>query len=731
MHKYPKIIMDETKVTPNDMMAKITTEQYADILHHTHKVSDLIDDASEKEEVVPYDDTELRELLKNKVDIVEGKSLVDDVEIERLAGLDNYDDTELRKDLDEVVQDLYNKIMGITDEDSTTVDEAYDTLKEVSKYIKEDGSAAANILNDIKNILETLKNKVDVVEGKSLVDDAEIVRLAGLNNYDDAELRELLKNKVDAVNGKSLLDDAEIERLSKLTSYDDTEIKNELSYITTVNNDKFSTLNERIFDLESKERFEIGNLPEGAVVSCQEKEIRVLCPANTEWTLHSNVGENGNANMRYMSFKAYAPKGAVSFKEGDRGVIVDKMFTFDDSFAGTDADGRNYSICWLALASFDGNNWTYFGKNSSAKKYIGWDYVVEWYDADGKLIATDSIRINLSNEDCHLVNDPYYVSKLTAAMNELSNYDDTEIKESIKNINQYDKETAKSDLVADNYIDMRGEPYFNEELNCFFANGVPVTVEEDPNNSNGVIIKWGVNGSVTIADSSKLYVYGGGDGYVTPKYIPRAKVTVNSGYVRCLYAGGCGNSVVDRAEVIINGGTVKNIMGGGRASDTRDNINRSSVVYDSSIVMNGGACDMLVGGSVGLGITENVCIVVNDGTINSYLIAGGSNGAVENAYVTIKGGTVKLFQSTNRGYVTNVEFMITGGTVNNVYCGGETADDVDGTIKSFKCDIVGGYIENLAVGTDGKEPMSIDKITGTINDGVVTNIPDELKNKLQ
>lgn len=160
-------------------------------------------------------------------------------------------------------------------------------------------------------------------------------------------------------------------------------------------------------------KYEIGNIPVGTLVDYGDKEIRIMVPSNVEWTKQT-VGETGNSNMYYMSFKAYAPDDAVGFKEGDRGVIIDEMFDFNGDFAGTDAFGRNYSICWLALASYNAatDTWTYFGKNSSAEKYIGWDYCVEWYNADGIVIAYDYVRINLSNENCHFVNEPYYVSKI-------------------------------------------------------------------------------------------------------------------------------------------------------------------------------------------------------------------------------------------------------------------------------------------------------------------------------
>ena len=177
-------------------------------------------------------------------------------------------------------------------------------------------------------------------------------------------------------------------------------------------------------------KFEIASKPVGALVNYSEKEIRVMCPVNTVWTKQT-VGSTGNANMYYMQFRAYAPKDAVSFKEGDRGVIIDKMFTFDDDFAGTDEFGRNYSVCWLALASYNESTdtWTYFGKNSSEEKYIGWDYVVQWFDANGVMIASDGIRINLSNEDCHASSEPYYIGN---AIKTAKEYTDAQIAAAIE-----------------------------------------------------------------------------------------------------------------------------------------------------------------------------------------------------------------------------------------------------------------------------------------------------------
>lgn len=159
------------------------------------------------------------------------------------------------------------------------------------------------------------------------------------------------------------------------------------------------------------QKYNISNTPAGTLVDYRDREIRVMCPINAEFT-KQEVGANGNADMYYMTFKAYAPKDAASFKEGDRGIIIDKMHTFDGPASGIDEFGRKYSVCWLALASYDPNTdtWNYFGKNSNESKYIGWDYVVEWYDANGVKIGFDSVRINLSNEDCHYCMKPYYMN---------------------------------------------------------------------------------------------------------------------------------------------------------------------------------------------------------------------------------------------------------------------------------------------------------------------------------
>lgn len=162
------------------------------------------------------------------------------------------------------------------------------------------------------------------------------------------------------------------------------------------------------------EEYEISYKPEGTIVDYRDKEIRVLCPTGTVFDLQ-NSGAGADPNLYYIGFKAYAPSDeVVSFKEDLAKAIADEtMYYFEDNdFAGVDEDGRKYSIAWLPVAKYDEATatWTYYGANSNEDEYIGWYYSVEWYDTDGVMVASDCIRINLTNETCHSAIEPFYMS---------------------------------------------------------------------------------------------------------------------------------------------------------------------------------------------------------------------------------------------------------------------------------------------------------------------------------
>lgn len=158
-------------------------------------------------------------------------------------------------------------------------------------------------------------------------------------------------------------------------------------------------------------KYEVCYTPIGTLVDYNDKEIRIMCPADTEWTRQSGAG---NPDLYYIGFKAYAPEGVVSFKEDTNLIIQDNtMYYFENNnYAGVDEYGRKYSIIWLPVAYYDNNEWYYYGEKSTADKYIGFHYSVEWYDAAGVRVGSDVIKINLSNENCHNVIEPYYIANV-------------------------------------------------------------------------------------------------------------------------------------------------------------------------------------------------------------------------------------------------------------------------------------------------------------------------------
>ncbi len=257
---------------------------------------------------------------------------------------------------------------------------------------------------DAKGILRLVENETDFSELEAVI--------ATKANASDVEALEgQIATKADAVEVDTKINKAVTDTVANVNAYTDEKLE--------------AALGEYL-----AKKYEITNKPDGTLVNYRDKEIRVMCPADTKW-VKQNVGANGNANYYYMGFKAYAPDGAVSFKEDDQATIADQtMYYFENNdFAGIDENGRKFSIVWLALASYDEATgvWTYFGAKSTAEKYIGWYYSVEWYDADGMMIASDCIRINLSNENCHSSIEPFYVGSM---MKEI----DTKIEEKIAEV---------------------------------------------------------------------------------------------------------------------------------------------------------------------------------------------------------------------------------------------------------------------------------------------------------
>ena len=342
----------------------------------------------------------------------DGKSLILEDNVLKLIGFDAAEvGAQPRKNANGVIEwvvPTYEARLDRLDLVSDILRDNIDALQSDLIGLKEIVTPSGEGVLPILTRVETLENEMGGIDAKI---DAKIEAFAGVLTEDGKvnTLMELI-NYVDSHGKEAANLASNIQTLQQLVGN------------TSVNEQIIAAINESGHMTEKKAnavfervKYEITNTPAGTLVDYRDKEIRVMCPVGTEFK-KQNVGEGGNGSNYYMAFKAYAPEGAVSFKEGDQGVIEDKMFTFDDAFAGIDEFGRKYSVVWFALASYDGetDTWTYFGKNSSANKYLGWTYCVEWYDADGIVIGSDKIRINLSNESCHDAIEPFYIAGLNS-----------------------------------------------------------------------------------------------------------------------------------------------------------------------------------------------------------------------------------------------------------------------------------------------------------------------------
>lgn len=211
--------------------------------------------------------------------------------------------------------------------------------------------------------------------------------------------------------------EAELKRLQT----DVEQISSSLDTITIELKDLKSSV-DSVEHTHEKVKYEFTDVPVGTLVTIREDEIRVMCPTTAVWEKQT-VGDGGDANCYYATLKTYAPNDdAVGYIE-HLGNQVDGEILTD---LKTDKYGRKYQPTWLALASYDEttDTWTYYGTNSVSEKFIGWDYRIDWFNADGVMIASDSIRINLSNEECHNDIEPYYVGKIMKTV-------DTKIEEKI------------------------------------------------------------------------------------------------------------------------------------------------------------------------------------------------------------------------------------------------------------------------------------------------------------
>jgi hypothetical protein len=291
----------------------------------------------------------------------------------------------------------------------TDVDNLQTSVKTLQDIVVPSGEDAIPLLTRV----ESLEEKMDGA-GEGSVDakiDAKIKSFAE-NLTADGKVNTLMEliNYVESHGEEAANMAKDIKTLQDLVGT--TPVEDQILAIVEASDHMAETKAKAVFE---HVKYEISHKPVGTLVDYRDKEIRVMCPIDTQW-VKQNVGAGGDGSKYYIGFKAYAPDGAVSFKEDLAEVIVDDtMYYFEgNDFAGIDAYGRRYSIVWFPVAVYDADtdSWTYNGAKSNTSKYVGWYYSVEWYDVNGNKIDSDCIRINLSNEACHSAIAPFYMAGL-------------------------------------------------------------------------------------------------------------------------------------------------------------------------------------------------------------------------------------------------------------------------------------------------------------------------------
>lgn len=186
-----------------------TEEEWLESLKAESDSSEKIKEHNESESAHPF----LKGLIDGKVDRKSGYGLskndFTDLLKAKLESLQNYDDSEVRSLVAEIQKELDTLVEG----DTQGVIDSFNEMEAFLQGITET-ETLTGLLEQLKTSLEEqISQKVDKEAGKGLSSndytDKEKVKLAGLENYDDTELRGLIEN-----NKSDILEhDSQIEEL--------------------------------------------------------------------------------------------------------------------------------------------------------------------------------------------------------------------------------------------------------------------------------------------------------------------------------------------------------------------------------------------------------------------------------------------------------------------------------------------------------------------------------------
>ena len=571
-------------------------------------IQNAIEDKADKEQLEDINDDIVKQLA-SKVDVEEGYSLMSDKEIERLAKVDNYDDSELKNEIED--------------------------LREAGDEQKQ------SILTEVEDML---KNKIDVQPGKSLVDDAEIERLSKVDNFDDSEIQSALQGKadnemvesvqneinqlneqvakkVDAKEGYSLMPNEEIERLAEVDNYDDFELKNEIENLKDASDEQKQEILTQVEDmLKSKMDIEPGkSLVDDAEIerlskvdNFDDSEIQLALRGKVDNEVIESVQDEINQLSERVAKKVDVKEG-YSFVSDEEIERLAEVFNYDDTeVRGLLLDDEPYEM--------DFNN----------KHYVfACGHPVFAETVNEQLV----IKMGTTPEGMRQIIVPNDLVPKTIIVGGFG----------IKNIN-------KSRHLASTYVHVRNAELLAVHGGNFFEGSVGKSVVIVENSKVREVIGGGDAGKQlekrgaykNVVGETEVILnevtgcslcYGGGGGHCS---VGKARVYANNSNVAWIFACGANGITLD-GELYLNSGTYNCVS----------QVNRGLVV-DSKVFMNGGlAKNVYFGGetedtTVDGGL-RNGLIVLNGGTVNN--LNYGTSDGVEltemNGYIrdcTIKAG---------------------------------------------------------------------------------------------
>lgn len=313
----------------------------------------------------------------------------------------------------EVIDTLKSDVAGLkTSVDSIVTDVSTLTtnvsglqteVSDLKVIIGSDDSGSGTLLSRI----EGLEKEVDTIINGLTPDDGKIDSLVELINYVETHGKKTAKIVSD------------ITTLQDLVGSDPVADQITTAIANSGHMSKAEAVDTLLSKVEAraayeKIKYEITDVPTGTLVDYREKEIRVMVPAGAQFVKQA-VGAGGDSNNYYCTFKTYAPNdNVVGYIEHLNGKVDSEILT---NFS-VDQYGRRYQPTWLALANYDEatNKWSYYGEKSTVNKYIGYDYQIDWYDANGVVVESEKIRINLSNENCHSNIEPFYMANVVKSV---------------------------------------------------------------------------------------------------------------------------------------------------------------------------------------------------------------------------------------------------------------------------------------------------------------------------